>query len=129
MAMSIMARALSVLAALLPVAAAAAPLFPANEAGGKTWVLLVAGSNSYGNYRHQSDVCHAYRLVTEKGGIPKENVVTFMFNDIAESPSNPVKGNIINHPNGTNNWCVCLLLELSANGIRTGVPALRVCVD
>ena len=50
------------------------------------------------------DRCHAYRLVTEKGGIPKENVVTFMFNDIAENSRNPVKGNIINHPDGTNNW-------------------------
>ena len=24
------------------------------------WVVLVAGSNGYGNYRHQADVCHAY---------------------------------------------------------------------
>ena len=42
--------------------------------------------------------------MTEKGGIPAENVVTFMFNDIAENAANPVKGNVINHPNGTNNW-------------------------
>ena len=73
-------------------------------AAAKNWVLLVAGSNTYDNYRHQSDICHAYRIVTEKGGIPKENVVTFMYNDIAENPRNPFKGNIINHPNGTNNW-------------------------
>ena len=45
------------------VAAAAPPLFPANTAGGKNWVLLVAGSNTYGNYRHQSDVCHAYAFL------------------------------------------------------------------
>eukprot|EP01047_Picozoa_sp_COSAG01_P015766 COSAG01_NODE_794_length_13545_cov_7.323070_4_plen_178_part_00 len=60
--------------------ALAALLLPATAAAeGKKWVLLVAGSNTYGNYRHQSDICHAYRLVTEKGGIPAENVVTFMY--------------------------------------------------
>jgi glycosylphosphatidylinositol transamidase (GPIT) subunit GPI8 len=60
--------------------ALAALLLPATVAAeGKKWVLLVAGSNTYGNDRHQSDVCHAYRLVTEKGGIPAENVVTFMY--------------------------------------------------
>ena len=104
----------------------AAALFPNNEAGGKTWVMLVAGSNTYGNYRHQSDICHAYRLVTEKGGIPKENVVTFMFNDIANSPSNPFQGNIINHPNGTNNWPFVKVLPLC---VRARVCArVRVCV-
>ena len=24
------------------------------------WAVLVAGSNTYGNYRHQADVAHAY---------------------------------------------------------------------
>ena len=37
-------------------AATAAPLFPQNDKGGKNWVILVAGSNTYDNYRHQSDV-------------------------------------------------------------------------
>ncbi|KAJ4847855.1 hypothetical protein Tsubulata_000195 [Turnera subulata] len=26
---------------------------------GTRWVVLVAGSNGYGNYRHHADVCHA----------------------------------------------------------------------
>ena len=30
--------------------------------GGKIWVLLVAGSQGFSNYRHQSDVCHAYHV-------------------------------------------------------------------
>ena len=30
--------------------------------GGKLWVLLVAGSSGYMNYRHQADVCHAYQV-------------------------------------------------------------------
>ena len=30
--------------------------------GGKIWVLLVAGSRGYFNYRHQADICHAYHV-------------------------------------------------------------------
>lgn len=26
------------------------------------WALLIAGSNGWGNYRHQADVCHAYQV-------------------------------------------------------------------
>ena len=29
---------------------------------GKIWVLLVAGSENWYNYRHQADVCHAYQV-------------------------------------------------------------------
>jgi legumain len=64
--------------------------------------VLLAGSNGYYNYRHQSDVCHAFQLLTNKGAFPKENVIVMMFDDIANNDENPVKGNIINHPNGTN---------------------------
>ena len=32
--------------------------------GGKIWVLLVAGSRGYYNYRHQADICHAYHVRT-----------------------------------------------------------------
>ena len=56
-------------------------------------------------------------MVTEKGGIPKENVLTFMFNDIAENPRNPVKGNIINRPNGDRRapFALAALLETGQN--------------
>ncbi|CAG2117213.1 unnamed protein product, partial [Medioppia subpectinata] len=36
---------------------------PVNEFNGKNWVVLVAGSNTWGNYRHQADVYHAYQIV------------------------------------------------------------------
>eukprot|EP00967_Tisochrysis_lutea_P085639 scaffold120320_cov33-Tisochrysis_lutea.AAC.4 len=29
------------------------------------WAVLVAGSSGYGNYRHQSDVCHAYQIMLQ----------------------------------------------------------------
>ncbi|KAI3971304.1 hypothetical protein MKX01_008148 [Papaver californicum] len=66
---------------------------------GTRWAVLVAGSRGYGNYRHQADVCHAYQLL-RKGGLKEENIVVFMYDDIATSDLNPKPGVIINHPQG-----------------------------
>ncbi|KAI8788257.1 legumain [Biomphalaria glabrata] len=65
------------------------------------WALLVAGSSGYDNYRHQADVCHAYHVI-KSHGIPDERIIVMMYDDIAYSPYNPEKGNIINHPDGPN---------------------------
>uniref|UniRef100_A0A8B9H821 legumain n=1 Tax=Astyanax mexicanus TaxID=7994 RepID=A0A8B9H821_ASTMX len=67
----------------------------------KQWVLLAAGSNTYENYRHQADVCHAYQMVHQHG-IPDEQVVVMMYDDIAYNAENPTRGQIINEPNGQN---------------------------
>ncbi|KAM7525615.1 hypothetical protein LguiA_015517 [Lonicera macranthoides] len=64
------------------------------------WAVLVAGSKGYGNYRHQADVCHAYQIL-KKGGLKDENIVVFMYDDIATNDLNPRPGVIINHPNGS----------------------------
>ncbi|XP_010259032.1 PREDICTED: vacuolar-processing enzyme-like [Nelumbo nucifera] len=69
------------------------------EGVGTTWAVLVAGSSGFGNYRHQADVCHAYQLL-RKGGLKEENIVVFMYDDIAYSEFNPKPGVIINHPQG-----------------------------
>nr|AFK47471.1 unknown [Medicago truncatula] len=68
---------------------------------GTRWAVLVAGSSGYGNYRHQADVCHAYQLLI-KGGVKEENIVVFMYDDIANNELNPRPGVIINHPQGPN---------------------------
>jgi len=70
-------------------------------AEGAHWALLVAGSRGYGNYRHQADICHAYHILRDLG-IPEDNIVTMMYDDIAQNRRNPYKGNIINVPNGKN---------------------------
>uniref|UniRef100_A0A670HKH6 Legumain n=1 Tax=Podarcis muralis TaxID=64176 RepID=A0A670HKH6_PODMU len=70
------------------------------EDGGKHWVVIVAGSNSWYNYRHQADACHAYQIV-HRNGIPDEQIVVMMYDDIAFNEQNPTKGIIINRPNGT----------------------------
>lgn len=66
---------------------------------GKHWALIVAGSNGWYNYRHQADTCHAYQIL-HKNGIPDENIVVMMYDDIAHNPLNPTPGIIINKPNG-----------------------------
>jgi len=67
---------------------------------GKEWALLVAGSNTWGNYRHQADVCHAYQIM-HAHGIPDENIIVMMFDDIANNTQNPTPGIVINHLNGS----------------------------
>ncbi|XP_030551236.1 vacuolar-processing enzyme-like isoform X3 [Rhodamnia argentea] len=66
---------------------------------GTQWAVLVAGSSGYYNYRHQADVCHAYQILKENG-LKDENIIVFMYDDIAENEENPTKGIIINKPNG-----------------------------
>jgi legumain len=65
------------------------------------WAVLVAGSNGYWNYRHQSDVCHAYHTLS-KNGIPDDHIIVMMYDDIANASENPKKGSMINEPNGPN---------------------------
>lgn len=70
------------------------------EDGGKHWVVIVAGSNGWYNYRHQADACHAYQIV-HRNGIPDEQIIVMMYDDIANSDDNPTPGVVINRPNGS----------------------------
>ena len=69
------------------------------EDGGRTHAVLIAGSSGYMNYRHQADVCHAYQILSNNG-IPSEQIIVFMYDDIANNVQNPRKCEIINHPDG-----------------------------
>lgn len=57
----------------------------------------MVGSSGYSNYRHQSDGCHAYHVV-RRHGIPAENVVLMMFDDVAWHERNPYPGSLYNRP-------------------------------
>jgi len=61
-----------------------------------TWVVLVAGSTSYSNYRHQASVCHAYQIA-HKFGVPDDHIIVFMADDIAHSSENPFPGAVYNY--------------------------------
>uniref|UniRef100_A0A673ZZC9 Legumain n=1 Tax=Salmo trutta TaxID=8032 RepID=A0A673ZZC9_SALTR len=75
--------------------------FPTQQReNGKNWVVIVAGSNGWYNYRHQADACHAYQIV-HRNGIPDEQIVVMMYDDLATNEQNPTPGVVINRPNGT----------------------------
>lgn len=61
------------------------------------WAVIVAGSNGFGNYRHQADVCHTYHTLLQKG-IPAANIILFSYNDVAKSTSNPFPNQLFNKP-------------------------------
>lgn len=69
----------------------------AGFAAADDWAVIVAGSNTYDNYRHQADACHAYQIV-HKFGIPDSRVIMMYYNDIAHNAENPYKGKIFNQP-------------------------------
>ncbi|KJE91534.1 asparaginyl endopeptidase [Capsaspora owczarzaki ATCC 30864] len=54
------------------------------DGNGTNWAVLVAGSNTYSNYRHQADVYHAYQIL-HKNGYPDSNIIVFHYDDIASS--------------------------------------------
>ncbi|PIN16844.1 Asparaginyl peptidase [Handroanthus impetiginosus] len=70
-----------------------------DDSVGTRWAVLLAGSSGYWNYRHQADVCHAYQIL-KKGGLKDENIIVFMYDDIAYNEENPRPGIIINNPRG-----------------------------
>jgi legumain len=68
--------------------------------GGQRFALLIAGSNTWGNYRHQADIYHAYQIM-KAGGIPDDNIVVMHYDDIASNSENPTPGKVINSPTGS----------------------------
>jgi len=71
-------------------------LFPALAASEK-WAVIAAGSSGFWNYRHQADSCHAYQLMV-KSGVPAENIILMMQDDVANDSENPFKGQLYNKP-------------------------------
>ena len=63
------------------------------------FAVLVAGSNQYKNYRHQSDVFHHYHILTSRGVKP-QNIVVMAYDDIANNQRNPYPGQVFNIPDG-----------------------------
>ena len=56
----------------------------ASAATSDHWAVIMAGSNTYGNYRHQADSHHAVKIMLENG-IPRENIIHLAYDDIANN--------------------------------------------
>lgn len=66
----------------------------------ENWAVLIAGSEGYGNYRHQSDIFHAYQILMSQG-FSKDNVIVFAYDDIVMDIQNPFPGKVFNSPSGS----------------------------
>jgi legumain len=76
----------------LACALSGAPLAAADN-----FAVLVAGSSGYSNYRHHADVCHAQRILVA-GGVARSNIITMLFDDVAQDPENPFPNQLFNWP-------------------------------
>ena len=63
------------------------------------FAVLVAGSDTWSNYRHQADIFHHYHILVDRGVKP-ENIIVFAVDDIANNRRNPFPGKVFNAPNG-----------------------------
>lgn len=79
------------------------------------YAVITAGSNGYSNYRHQADACHAYQVIRAKG-IPAENIILMMYDDVASSLSNPFPGKLFNKPSDGEGYDVYAGCEIDYRG-------------
>uniref|UniRef100_A0A7N0V896 Legumain prodomain domain-containing protein n=1 Tax=Kalanchoe fedtschenkoi TaxID=63787 RepID=A0A7N0V896_KALFE len=70
-----------------------------DDSVGTRWAVLIAGSNGYWNYRHQ--VYFRCRFLVRSRRLKDENIIVFMYDDIAYNEENPRQGIIINSPQGS----------------------------
>ena len=61
------------------------------------WAVIMAGSNTFGNYRHQADTNHAVQIML-KNGIPRDHIIHLSYDDVANSSQNPYPGQLFNAP-------------------------------
>lgn len=52
---------------------------------------------SFWNYRHHSDVAHAYQIA-KRNGISPDRIITMLYNDVPTASQNPFKGQLYNKP-------------------------------
>ena len=66
-------------------------------AAADNWVVIIGGSNGYGNYRHQANIAHQYHQYLDYGVKP-EHIIVFDWDDAARSERNPFPGKLYNLP-------------------------------
>ncbi|MCQ2816651.1 MAG: hypothetical protein MJ252_05215 [archaeon] len=65
----------------------------------ENYAVLIAGSKSWGNYRHQANIYHMYQMLLDYGW-NETNIITMAFDDLAYHEKNPFPGKIFNKPDG-----------------------------
>ena len=72
------------------------------------WVVIVAGSNGFQNYRHQADACHAYQVALANG-VPASQIITMLYDDVAGNEGNPFPGKLYNSVGGSDVYAGCVI--------------------
>ena len=86
------------------------------SANAENWCVIVAGSNSYANYRHQADAAHAYHVCVDNG-VPTDNIILMMYDDAANAFSNPFRGALYNDPQNPINYYEDLVIEYKGDDV------------
>lgn len=68
-----------------------------NAASAAEWAVIVVGTKGWVNYGQQAEAAATYQLLVKRG-IPKTNIITMMYGDIAYAAENPVKGKLFAKP-------------------------------
>ncbi len=74
--------------------------------------VIIAPTNGWINYRHQADGLTLYTLLRDNG-VPDDNIILMLYDDIPTLPVNPIPGNVHHLPGGPN-------IRLGANVVYTG---------
>ena len=108
------------------------------------FAVLVCGSNSFENYRHQADICHAYQILVERGVKP-DNIITMLYDDVANTTGYRFPGKLFNRPTPTgtagddvyrtckkdytgalvNQDTFLAVITANVSGVPAGYPVLR----
>jgi ABC-type branched-subunit amino acid transport system substrate-binding protein len=92
---------------------------PAARTGLKAF--LMAGSQGYSNYRHQSDVLKAYQTLKSRG-VSDNDIILVMADDIAGSSLNKKPGSLFNDPGGENLY-INVQIDYHLDEITSGMLA------
>eukprot|EP00727_Mastigamoeba_balamuthi_P000149 m51a1_g10130 putative legumain (1095) ;mRNA; f:19-6671 len=74
---------------------------PAVERSNNVWAFLASTAEGFGDYNYEADMCALYQQLHAMG-VPDDHIVVMMSDVVANSKSNPHKGEIINQPLGPN---------------------------
>lgn len=66
-----------------------------------TWAVVVAASNGWDEYRHQSDALAVYDML-KQNGIKDDKIILMIYDDVAWAEENNKSGEIHNEPKGKN---------------------------
>lgn len=67
------------------------------------WGVIASAGQDYHDYHLQADVCHAYHILHHHG-VPGDNVVVMVYDDVAYNPRNPTPGIVANYLNGRHHY-------------------------